>query len=138
MGISYNDRKLISVLIDILVKKKEFTLEYGAWIQYEHYAEWLIEKAKTMPECSEIRAKTKAREYRGRWGAGNALRHNARKATNKAIKGGLLLIKDECEECGNFPTNKHHNDYNDPMDIAWLCRPCHREKHPELSEALFR
>ena len=111
----------------------------GYWVKGDdkEYAEHLAEIAKNPPECSESRAKTKAREYSGRWGSRNALRYNARKATNRAIREGRLTIKLNCEECGDSPTNKHHNDYNDPMDITWLCGPCHRAKHPELSKWLF-
>ncbi len=43
LNIDPRDRKLIKVLIDVLKKKKTFTEEHGAWSQYGHFAEWLID-----------------------------------------------------------------------------------------------
>ena len=43
-----------------------------------------------------------------------------------------------CEECGTkFSVEAHHPDYSEPMDIIWLCSPCHRELHKrERNEAV--
>jgi hypothetical protein len=43
INIDPEDHKLIEVLIDVLKKKKIFTGESGAWSQYSHFAEWLID-----------------------------------------------------------------------------------------------
>ena len=43
INIDPENSKLIKVLIDVLKKKKVFTGESGAWIQYSHFAEWLID-----------------------------------------------------------------------------------------------
>lgn len=43
LGIGVNNPKFRKLLIDLLNKKKEFTQQSGAWAQYEHLAEWLIE-----------------------------------------------------------------------------------------------
>ena len=42
-NVNPGDNKLIKVLIDVLKKKKTFTGESGAWNQYSHFAEWLID-----------------------------------------------------------------------------------------------
>src|SRR5208283_1696597 len=31
--------------------------------------------------------------------------------------------------CGNPFTVMHHADYTRPLDVEWLCRRCHRERH---------
>jgi transposase-like protein len=54
----------------------------------------------------------------------------------KAIKSGCLIAK-PCERCGASGKDRdgrnlvdaHHDDYNKPLDIRWLCGPCHREWH---------
>ncbi|MCE3228299.1 MAG: hypothetical protein K0S32_2850 [Bacteroidetes bacterium] len=43
IGIDNNDEKFLKTLISILKKKIEFTSIAGAWEQYEHLADWLIE-----------------------------------------------------------------------------------------------
>jgi hypothetical protein len=45
IGIESTDENFVSTLFDILKKKKEFTTEDGAWLQYEHLADWLVEIA---------------------------------------------------------------------------------------------
>ncbi|MHC4424464.1 MAG: SIR2 family NAD-dependent protein deacylase [Planctomycetota bacterium] len=45
IGVSINEAKFVEVLLEILMKKKEFTYESGAWSQYVHLADWLIELA---------------------------------------------------------------------------------------------
>lgn len=41
-GLSLNDKRVVEVTGEILKRKKEMTLEIGAWEQYEHLASWLI------------------------------------------------------------------------------------------------
>jgi hypothetical protein len=43
INIDPENNKLIQVLVDVLKKKKIFTGESGAWGQYPHFAEWLID-----------------------------------------------------------------------------------------------
>ena len=45
IGIDSKDKNFIQTLIDLLEKKKTFTREDNAWLQYEHLADWLIEIA---------------------------------------------------------------------------------------------
>ena len=51
----------------------------------------------------------------------------AAQAVWNAIKGGTLT-RQPCEACGNPDSEAHHADYNRPLDVAWLCRPHHRER----------
>lgn len=34
-----------------------------------------------------------------------------------------------CRRCGAEPAEKHHLDYEKPLDVEWLCHPCHRQEH---------
>jgi peptidoglycan L-alanyl-D-glutamate endopeptidase CwlK len=47
------------------------------------------------------------------------------------IKRGLL-IPYPCEVCGKKKVEAHHDDYNKPYDIRWLCFKHHREYHKEI------
>lgn len=59
----------------------------------------------------------------------HALKRRVREATARRIKVGLL-IKQPCEICGtNNNIQAHHDDYNDPMNVRWLCSWHHAEHH---------
>ena len=38
-----------------------------------------------------------------------------------------------CEVCGDY-AQRHHNNYDDPRDITWLCETHHQEHHVKLRE----
>ena len=37
-----------------------------------------------------------------------------------------------CEQCGTEPADRHHDDYDKPLEIRWLCRECHIQHHAEV------
>jgi len=61
--------------------------------------------------------------------SGEALRRaNARSYANTYLGRGKLQRQD-CETCGNTESEMHHPDYDRPLDVVWLCRPCHVALH---------
>jgi predicted DNA-binding protein YlxM (UPF0122 family) len=54
-----------------------------------------------------------------------------------AINSGTLVNPRKCQECGSDKTFRdgrsgiqaHHCDYNKPLDVMWLCQPCHHQWH---------
>ena len=54
----------------------------------------------------------------------------ARNAANRAVRDGVLEIKTECERCqATGYLEKHHHDYDKPLEIEWLCLRCHYDEH---------
>jgi ribosomal protein S27AE len=52
---------------------------------------------------------------------------NAAQRVYAAIKKGLLTRPDTCTRCGlSGFIEAAHSDYTRPLDVTWLCRPCHR------------
>jgi hypothetical protein len=45
-----------------------------------------------------------------------------------ALKKGLIK-KGRCKECGKKEVEGHHFNYNNPIDILWLCKQHHEEIH---------
>lgn len=42
-----------------------------------------------------------------------------------------------CSECGREGmTHGHHDDYAKPLEVRWLCVPCHSEWHKENGEGI--
>jgi hypothetical protein len=61
------------------------------------------------------------------------IRKSARDKVYNAIKTGKLL-KQPCEVCGKSleiakTAHAHHEDYNKPLEVIWLCRTHHAERH---------
>ena len=45
-----------------------------------------------------------------------------------AIKTGKIVPR-PCEVCGAAKAQAHHDDYNKPLEVRWLCREHHEEWH---------
>jgi hypothetical protein len=39
------------------------------------------------------------------------------------------LIPQPCEACADEAVQMHHDDYSKPLEVRWLCAPCHRKFH---------
>lgn len=54
-------------------------------------------------------------------------KHRARQMIADRVKRGALLRPDICDGCdAEGPTTAHHDDYERPLEIRWLCNFCHR------------
>lgn len=56
---------------------------------------------------------------------------NARSYANVYLKRGQLDRK-PCFQCGYEITQFHHEDYEKPLEVQHLCRPCHLELHRKM------
>ena len=52
----------------------------------------------------------------------------AHDALSNAVRDGKLF-REPCEKCGREDTHGHHDDYSKPLDVRWLCPPCHFAEH---------
>lgn len=58
--------------------------------------------------------------------AGNLLRY--------AVKNGKIKKPKQCERCSKkTKLEGHHEDYDYPLKVIWLCRKCHILEHKKLS-----
>lgn len=53
-----------------------------------------------------------------------------RSVASMAVKNGEIK-KTPCEMCGNEKVEGHHDDYNYPKQVRWLCTKCHKKWHRE-------
>lgn len=57
-------------------------------------------------------------------------KYRARNAVSNAIRDGKLERGTECYFCGcNERLQAHHEDYDHPLDVVWLCASCHGKLH---------
>ena len=62
-------------------------------------------------------------------------KYKAHAMVNRAVRA-KKLFKEPCEICGNINVNAHHDDYDKPLNIRWLCSVHHHDWHVKNGEAL--
>ncbi len=58
-------------------------------------------------------------------------RRKANSSVTNAVRDGRLIKPEHCEDCGESHNriHGHHEDYSKPLDVDWLCPPCHKQRH---------
>lgn len=51
-------------------------------------------------------------------------------AANNALRRGEIE-RGDCVDCGGEGQEMHHEDYSKPLDVTWLCVPCHVKRRGE-------
>ena len=75
--------------------------------------------------------------YRRRYQQSNPIKYGARTMVGNAVRDGRLAKAERCSCCGSDTRlHGHHDDYSKPLDVRWLCAPCHFEWHAEHGEGL--
>ncbi len=71
------------------------------------------------------------------------VRLHARYVLRGAVRYGRITRPKICESCGKKPKRgddgrsgieaHHHKGYDKPLDVRWLCIPCHKRADPILT-----
>jgi ribosomal protein S27AE len=83
-----------------------------------YHAEYREKNRERLNAQKRVRAATDAARQK----------HNARLRVLDAVKSGRL-VRQPCETCGAEPTEAHHDDYDKPLEVRWLCSLCHGAEH---------
>lgn len=55
---------------------------------------------------------------------------SAHSALNMAVAAGKISRPLFCDDCHiSCRPDAHHDDYDKPLDVAWVCRRCHNNRH---------
>lgn len=68
-----------------------------------------------------------------RWGENHPNKKKAHALVASAVRSGKL-IKMPCEKCGSENTQAHHEDYDKPLCVNWLCVRHHADRHIEINQ----
>jgi hypothetical protein len=79
-------------------------------------------------EPERIKAAT---EITRAWRAEDSRRKLAHSQVAKAIRNGTL-VRQPCVRCAETKSVAHHEDYDHPLTVMWLCQACHKQRHKEL------
>jgi hypothetical protein len=80
-----------------------------------------------------LRYKQNNHFYRG----GKRASGESQNILEQALIKKIVVKKDACENCGKKGSFKdgrsaiqaHHDDYNKPLKVRWLCQKCHHDWH---------
>jgi len=61
----------------------------------------------------------------------SVIKWKARKKLRYEVSMGRIA-KYPCVECGDIKSQAHHEDYSKPLEVIWLCRKHHMEKHKKI------
>ena len=82
------------------------------------------QKAKEYSKKNRKRLAKNKYEWRKR----NLMKARAHLKVARAVRKGILN-KQCCEICSHEKVEAHHPNYNEPLNVVWLCRQHHAEIH---------
>src|SRR5262245_45249090 len=75
------------------------------------------------------------------WHRLNPQAAKAHRIVRAALKAGRLVKPEKCSKCGTIPHRQrngasglqghHHHGYDRPLEVEWVCSPCHRLDTPK-------
>lgn len=70
-------------------------------------------------------------EHRKNWRSKNQEKVWCYQQLQHAVQKGDVLKSATCQTCGatDVRIEGHHPEYSKPLDVMWLCSPCHRDLH---------
>jgi uncharacterized protein YdaU (DUF1376 family) len=97
---------------------------------------WQNTTLTTVLHESRIRAE-RQRRYRASTGnpVASTPEHRTREAARGTARRALArgqLVRQPCEVCGADTVEMHHDDYQKPLDVRWLCKRHHDEYHNQI------
>ncbi|MFC3167994.1 MULTISPECIES: hypothetical protein [Paracoccus] len=70
----------------------------------------------------------KSETRQANWRRANLPKYNAHLAVQRALSSGALQ-RQSCEVCGAETVDAHHDRYDEPLNVRWLCRRHHVKLH---------
>lgn len=67
-------------------------------------------------------------DYFKKYRNNNILKISAKVKVRSALHNGTL-VRMPCEVCNAIKTEAHHDDYNKPLNVRWLCHKHHMQHH---------
>jgi hypothetical protein len=84
--------------------------------------------------AERVRSRSKWHVHGHKWKqALDPLKREAHIKVGNAVRDGRLTPLAHCEDCGHdfteYRREGHHEDYNKPLEVRWLCALCHGKRH---------
>jgi len=94
------------------------------------------EKSKESARKYREANKEKMRQYADRWRKENWEKVLAQSQVQDHLKRGNIVRPNKCPVCKSsaYRIEAHHNDYDKPLEVLWLCQKCHLAIHQRINE----
>lgn len=109
------------------IEHKESQLDYSKKYREENRDKF-NEYSRNWREHNYSKWIDSQKEYQKKYIRNNKEVANAHTQTHNAIARGIIA-KQVCEICGAEKAEAHHDDYNKPLKVRWLCKRHHAEWH---------
>lgn len=93
----------------------------------EYYREYDRKRGRLPHRIANTIAQTK------KWRDEDMRRAKCHIAVARALRNGSL-VPENCVVCGSEKSVAHHENYDKPLDVVWLCQVHHKARHKEMKE----
>lgn len=93
------------------------------------------ENIDSIRKYDRMRGSRQKPEYLKEWRAKYPKKYKAHNMVNNRVRDGSLH-SEPCCVCGTEKTVAHHDDYNKPLNVRWMCQAHHKQWHAENGEGL--
>lgn len=102
------------------------------------YSETCLDCLGLKHRANKLLIARKARTQK--WYHENPQKVSAQRKVGYALKIGRIKKALSCQRCGCLDRKlvAHHDDYSKPLDIRWVCTPCHMIIHRELETPSYK
>ena len=97
-----------------------------------------VERARALERARRKRSRGRVAGAKAlsdkRWSANNPEKIRAKHVVENSLKAGRITRPSVCEWCEKpCKPQATHGDYSKPLDVIWLCGPCHRIRDGQTS-----
>ena len=112
--------------------KDNITKNHDYYLEYDRTRATLPHRKAANKLYSQTdEGKAVCRKAKAKWAEANVIKRAAQFLVRRAIVSGKLTKATNCEDCGikHDRLHGHHDDYNYPLMIRYLCPKCHSKWH---------
>ena len=115
--------------------KEQYWSDTEYWSKYnrdyrEKNKEQISKRVREYTSDPEVRKRINQRFRKYREDAEYRKKERARGMVNKRVQSGKIIKPDKCSKCGKRGyVEAHHDDYDKPLDVTWVCKDCHINIH---------
>jgi len=106
--------------------KKQYQITHAIYRRSENGKE-KNNKARLRFLATEEGRESMRKSYK-KWTANNKEKIKTHWVVQSALRSKKIK-RQSCELCREIKSEAHHEDYSKPLDITWLCRDHHKERH---------
>ena len=98
-------------------------------------AEHRVDNLEAIRAYDRGRGNRQTPEYLKEWRTKSPKKYKAHTMVNNQKRAGNLH-EQPCEVCESLTVVAHHDDYDKPLNVRWLCQGHHKQWHSENGEGL--